>query len=534
MLANIPRLVSAYYTEAPDPDDAKQLVSFGTSGHRGSSLAATFTQTHILAISQAIHEHRTSQGISGPLFVGMDTHALSEPALRTAIEVFAAAGVKVVFQENLGYTPTPVISHAILTWNRDHDTLADGVVVTPSHNPPGDGGFKYNPPTGGPAETAITDAIQTRANAIIREGTANIPRTPFSRAMKLDNVRSCDFITPYVADLKNIIDMDAIAGSSIKIGADPMGGSGVAYWEPIAEAYGLDITVVNPAVDPTFAFMTLDHDLKIRMDCSSKDAMASLIGLKDSFDVAFGNDPDFDRHGVVTRKSGLMNPNHYLSVAADYLLRTRTGWQANARVGMTLVTSKMLERVAGDHGRKVAKTPVGFKWFVSGLLQGRFGLGCEESAGASFLRRDGSVWTTDKDGIILNLLAAEMTATTGRDVGDLYDDLTRRHGCPAYQRTDAPITEQQKAAFKTLRPDSIAATDLAGEPIAQVRTTDPTFDAPIGGVYVDAGQCWFAARPSGTEPIYKIYAESFLGPEHLRQVQQQAVGMLENAFAASS
>jgi phosphoglucomutase len=534
LLVNVPRLVSAYYTQAPDPGDPRQQVSFGTSGHRGSSLAGTFNEAHILAVSQAICEHRAKAGIRGPLFVGMDTHALSEPALRSAVEVFGASGVEVRFQAGFGYTPTPVISHAILTWNAAHPDgpLADGVVITPSHNPPGDGGFKYNPPSGGPADTTVTAAVQARANELIRAGLKGVSRVPWERALKLDTVLQYDFVGPYVADLKNILNMDIIGQASIRIGADPMGGSGVAYWAPIAEAYGLDIEVVNPAVDPTFGFMTLDHDGKIRMDCSSPFAMASLIGLKDRFDVAFGNDPDFDRHGIVTARAGLMNPNHYLSVAADYLLATRTGWREDARLGMTLVTSRMLERVARAHGRETAMTPVGFKWFVEGLLDGSFGMGCEESAGASFLRLGGGPWSTDKDGIIMNLLAAEITAATGRDIGELYAELTRAHGEPVYRRTDAPITDAQKKAFKGLTPEAITATDLAGEAITAVRTTDPTFGAPIGGVFVAAGECWFAARPSGTEPIYKIYAESFLGEEHLRRVQTQAVEMLEAAFAA--
>ncbi|MBU1248985.1 MAG: phosphoglucomutase (alpha-D-glucose-1,6-bisphosphate-dependent) [Proteobacteria bacterium] len=533
-LPDLDALVQAFYARTPDPADPKQRVSFGTSGHRGKSLDGSFNEAHIVAMAQAIVEHRAQAGIHGPLFLGMDTHALSEPAMRAAVEVFAAAGTHLVLQQGGGYTPTPVISHAILCHNRASTKgTADGVVVTPSHNPPTDGGFKYNPPSGGPAPAGTTTAIQNRANELIKNDLRGVSRIPFSRAMALENVHKHDFITPYVSDLKNIIKLDTVRQVSIHIGADPMGGAGVAYWEPIAERYGLNLDVVNPAVDPTFSFMTLDHDLKIRMDCSSPFAMASLVGLKDQFDVAFGNDPDFDRHGIVTRKAGLMNPNHYLSVVAYYLLATRSDWKRDARIGMTLVTSKMLQRVAEGHGRQVAKTPVGFKWFVDGLLDGSFGMGCEESAGASFLRLDGTVWSTDKDGIILNLLAAEMTATTGRDIGDLYDDLTKKYGRPAYQRKDAPIADEQKKAFASLTPASITATDLAGENIESIRTTDPTFEASIGGIYVDAGDCWFAARPSGTEAIYKIYAESFKGPEHLKLVQEQAVTMLETAFAAS-
>ncbi len=530
-LINVPSLVSAYYAQKPNPENPAQLVSFGTSGHRGSALSATFNETHILAVSQAICEYREAQKIDGPLFMGMDTHALSEPALRTAVEVFAANDVTVVLQENFGFTPTPVISHAILSHNRINDSVADGVVITPSHNPPEDGGFKYNPPSGGPAETAITNAIQKRANELIKDALKDVSRIPFERAIKLDSVHKHDFVMPYVLDLKHIIKLDTARQLSIKIGADPMGGASVGYWEPIAEIYGLNLEVVNPIVDPTFAFMTLDHDLKIRMDCSSPQAMASLIKLKNKYDLAFGNDPDVDRHGIVTPKAGLMNPNHYLSVVADYLLKTRKSWRKDAKIGMTMVTSKMLELVAKAHGRKVAKTPVGFKWFVQGLLDGSMGMGCEESAGASFLRLDGTAWSTDKDGIILNLLAAEMSATTGKDIGELYEQLTKQHGQPSYQRTDAPISNEQKAAFKTLTPGSITATDLAGEKIENIRTTDPTFNSPIGGIHIDAGTCWFAARPSGTEPIYKIYAESFKGEEHLRRVQNQAKEMLEAAFA---
>ena len=523
ILANIPRLVTAYFANRPDPGDPAQRVAFGTSGHRGSSLQTSFNEAHILAIAQAIVEHRTAQGITGPLFVGIDTHALSEPALVSALEVFAAHGVDVMVQEDLGYTPTPVISHAILVHNRGRTSgLADGVVVTPSHNPPEDGGFKYNPPSGGPADTDTTKAIEARANAILRDGLAAVKRIPFERAMRAATTHRHDYVRPYVDDLANVVDMEAVTRAGLKLGVDPMGGSNVAYWDPIAARYGLDLTVVNRVVDPTFAFMTVDKDGKIRMDCSSPSAMASLIAMKDRFDVAFGNDADSDRHGIVTRGSGLLNPNHYLAVAISYLFTHRPGWSAAAGVGKTLVSSSMIDRVAADLGRRLVEVPVGFKWFVDGLLGGSLGFGGEESAGASFLRRDGSVWTTDKDGIIMDLLAAEITAVLGQDPGVVYGELARRFGSPIYERADAPATREEKAALGKLSPGAVTATTLAGEPIIAKLTNAPGNDAPLGGLKVTTANGWFAARPSGTEDVYKIYAESFLGTAHLRMLQDEA------------
>jgi len=476
LLADIPKLISAYHTQKPDVSDPGQQVSFGTSGHRGSSLKNSFNEDHILAISQAIGEYRASQNITGPLFMGMDTHALSEPALATALEVFAAAGITVMIQKDLGYTPTPVISHAILTYNQGRkEGLADGVVVTPSHNPPEDGGFKYNPPEGGPADTETTRTIQDRANELLREGLTNIKRVPFEKALKADSIHQHDYIGPYIADLKHIIDMEAIAGASLQIGVDPLGGSAVHFWDPIAEKYGLSMEVVNRAVDPAFSFMTLDKDGKIRMDCSSPYAMAGLIKLKDRFDIAFGNDTDTDRHGIVTRSSGLLNPNHYLSASIWYLFQNRPSWRQDAAVGKTLVSSLK---------RKLSEVPVGFKWFVDGLLNGSYGFGGEESAGASFLRKDGTVWTTDKDGIIMDLLACEITARTGKDPGELYRDLEREFGSSVYERIDTPCTREQKEAFKGLSPDMVTANKLAGEPIAAKLTRAPGNDAPIGGLKV--------------------------------------------------
>jgi len=534
MLINIPRLLDAYADVRPDPDDPAQQVSFGTSGHRGCSTKGSFNENHILAISQAICEHRAAAGVAGPLYMGMDTHALSRPALLTALEVFAANEVTVMVQEGLGFTPTPVISHAILTHNRDAARpRADGVVVTPSHNPPQDGGFKYNSPDGGPADTGTTTAIQNRANEILRQKLAPVRRMPQERALKAATTHFYDYVRPYVDDLGNILDMEAIAGAGLKIGADPLGGSGVAFLEPIAERYGLNLTVVNTTVDATFSFMTLDKDGAIRMDCSSPYAMQGLIGLKDDFDVAFGNDPDFDRHGIVTRGYGLLNPNHYLSVAVDYLFRNRPGWRADASVGKTLVSSSMIDRVAASLGRRLSEVPVGFKWFVEGLLDGSCGFGGEESAGASFLRKDGSVWTTDKDGIIMGLLAAEITAQTGRDPGECYAELTARFGSPVYERMDAPATPAQKAAFKRLTPEMVAAGTLAGEPILARLTRAPGNGAGIGGLKVVAQNGWFAARPSGTENIYKIYAESFLGAEHLARLQAEAQAIVDAAFRAA-
>ena len=532
LLPNIPRLISAYYTLRPDVADPGQQVSFGTSGHRGSSLKHSFNEDHILAISQALCEYRAAQGTTGPLFLGMDTHALSEAAQVTAIEVFAGNGIEIMIQAGGGYTPTPVISHAILNFNQGKTSgLADGVVITPSHNPPDDGGFKYNPPSGGPADTAATGWIQNRANDILRDGLRAVQRIPYERALAVGTTHEYDYITPYVADLKNVVDMETIAGAGLKIGVDPMGGAGVAYWAPIAEMYKLDLSVVNPYVDPTFGFMTVDKDGKIRMDCSSPYAMASLIGLKDQFDIAFGNDPDYDRHGIVTRSVGLMNPNHYLSVAINFLFQNRPGWLADAAVGKTLVSSSMIDRVAAHIGRKLSEVPVGFKWFVDGLLDGSTGFGGEESAGASFLRMDGTVWTTDKDGIILDLLAAEITAKTGRDPGEHYQTLENQFGSPVYERMDAPATLEQKAVLKNLSPEMVEASEMAGEPILAKLTNAPGNNAAIGGLKVVTENGWFAARPSGTEAIYKIYAESFLGREHLQQIQTEAKEIVSAAFA---
>ncbi|MBL6765868.1 MAG: alpha-D-glucose phosphate-specific phosphoglucomutase [Verrucomicrobiae bacterium] len=523
LLVNLPRLVSAYYTNRPDPGDVAQQVSFGTSGHRGTSFKNTFTESHILAISQAICEFRAGKGYTGMLYLGMDTHALSESAFRSAVEVFAANGVDVAVQSGLGYTPTPVVSHAILAANRGKTSgLADGVVITPSHNPPQDGGFKYNGPDGGPADTESTKTIQTRANEILAGGLSGVKRVPFERAMKATTTHEQDFVQPYVDDLANVIDFEAIKAAGLKIGADPMGGAGYAYWEPIAATYGLDITVVNKHVDATFRFMTVDKDGKIRMDCSSPYAMASLIGLKDKFDIAFGNDPDFDRHGIVSRSGGLLNPNHYLAVAIEYLFGNRPGWSADAAVGKTLVSSSMIDRVAASLGRKLAEVPVGFKWFVNGLVDGSYGFGGEESAGASFLRKDGTVWTTDKDGIILNLLAAELTAKTGKDPAEHYRGMEARFGSPVYERMDAPATPAQKTALSKLSAEKVSATEMAGEAITAKLTHAPANGAAIGGLKVVTENGWFAARPSGTEDIYKIYAESFKGADHLKQIQDEA------------
>ena len=534
MLVNVPRLVAAYYTTHPDPADPAQRVTFGTSGHRGTSSDGSFNEDHILAICQAISEYRAGQGTTGPLFAGMDTHALSEPALSTAIEVFAANGVELVVQRSRGYTPTPVISHAILTWNRDHaPARADGVVITPSHNPPEDGGFKYNPPEGGPADTTTTKWIQDRANELLADGLRGVKRLTLTRAMAAPTTREYDFIMPYVDDLGSVIDMAAIAAAGLKIGVDPMGGAGVAFWEPIADRYGLQLDIVNPYVDPTFRFMTVDHDGKIRMDCSSPYAMAGLIRLKDDFTIAFGNDPDFDRHGIVTRSAGLMNPNHYLSVAIWYLFQNRPAWRADAAVGKTLVSSSMIDRVAASLGRRLAEVPVGFKYFVNGLLSGDYGFGGEESAGASFLRRDGSIWTTDKDGFIMDLLAAEIMACTGRDPAEHYRDLTQRFGDPAYERIDTPVSPERKAVLKNLSPELVRADALAGEPILATLTRAPANNEPIGGLKVVTENGWFAARPSGTEDIYKVYAESFKGHDHLRRIQAEAETIINDAFAAA-
>jgi phosphoglucomutase len=528
ILINVPRLISAYYTHRPDPSDPAQRVAFGTSGHRGSSLNHSFNEAHILAISQAITELRKAQNISGPLYLGMDTHALSEPALYTAIEVFAANQVETVIQEGFGYTPTPVISYAILAYNRGRSSgLADGVVITPSHNPPGDGGFKYNPPSGGPADTSTTRWIQDRANQILANGLKDVKRIPFEKAMRSPATHPYDYIKPYVDDLRSVLDMQAIQQAGLKIGVDPMGGSGVAYWAPIAETYGLNLHVVNPYVDPTFGFMTLDHDGKIRMDCSSPYAMASLVKLKDQFDIAFGNDSDYDRHGIVTRSVGLMNPNHFLSVAIWYLFQNRPGWGEGVGIGKTLVSSSMIDRVAAHLKRKLCEVPVGFKWFVEGLLDGSFGFGGEESAGASFLRHDGTTWTTDKDGFILDLLAAEILAVTGRDPGVHYQALEEQFGRAWYARRDAPVTPSGKTALANLSPDMVAASELVGDQITAKLTHAPYNNAPIGGLKVVTNNGWFAARPSGTEDVYKIYAESFISEDHLNRIQAEAQAIVD-------
>lgn len=530
LLSNIPSLVAAYYTRQPSTDDPAHRVSFGTSGHRGSSLVNTFNEPHIAAICQAICEYRQQNKIDGPLFIGKDTHALSEPAFQTAIEVFAGNAVQVVIQSGLGYTPTPVISHAILGHNRSKaDGLADGVVITPSHNPPADGGFKYNSTDGGPADTIATSTIQDRANQILASGLADVKRLGFERALHAETTHERDFVQPYVDDLDSVVDMQAIAKAGLKIGVDPLGGAGIGYWEPIAERYGLNIEVVNTRVDPTFSFMTVDKDGKIRMDCSSPYAMAGLIQLKDRFDIAVGNDPDYDRHGIVT-KSGLMNPNHYLAVAVSYLFQNRPNWPEQVAVGKTLVSSSMIDRVAAHLGRKLCEVPVGFKWFVDGLVSGTLGFGGEESAGASFLRKDGTVWSTDKDGIILALLAAEITASTGRDPSEHYSSLEEQFGSPRYSRIDAPATIAQKAALKSLSPESVRSKELAGEPIVATLTRAPGNDAPIGGLKVVTENGWFAARPSGTEDIYKIYAESFIDESHLQSIQSEAQQIVSDAM----
>ncbi|GII56803.1 phosphoglucomutase, alpha-D-glucose phosphate-specific [Planotetraspora thailandica] len=531
-LVDVARLVTAYYAFHPDPEQAGQRVAFGTSGHRGSALNVAFNEDHILATSQAICEFRASRGVDGPLFLGADTHALSEPARVSALEVFAANGVTVLIDSRDGYTPTPAVSHAILTYNRGRTAgLADGVVVTPSHNPPSDGGFKYNPPNGGPADTDATSWIQDRANALIADGLKEVRRIPYARALEAATTGRHDFLAAYVGDLGSVVNLDAIRDAGVRIGADPLGGASVAYWAEIADRYGLDLTVVNPLVDPSWRFMTLDWDGKIRMDCSSPYAMASLIGKRDSFSVATGNDADADRHGIVTPDAGLMNPNHYLAVAISYLYGNRPGWAADAGVGKTLVSSSMIDRVAADLGRRLVEVPVGFKWFVSGLLDGSLGFGGEESAGASFLRRDGSVWTTDKDGIVMALLASEIIAVTGRSPSEHYQDLVSRFGDPAYARVDAPATREQKAVLGRLSADQVTAGTLAGEPITEVLTSAPGNGAAIGGLKVGTANAWFAARPSGTEDVYKIYAESFNGPDHLARVQEEARALVDGALS---
>ena len=534
ILTNIPRLISAYYTHIPDPENPAHQVAFGTSGHRGSSVRCSFNERHILAITQAICDYRRAQGIDGPLFLGMDSHALSEPALDTAVEVLAANDIELVIQADHGYTPTPVISHAILTYNRNrHAHMADGIVITPSHNPPDDGGFKYNPPSGGPADTSITKWIEARANELLRGGLREVKRLTWGEAKTAASTHEYDFVRDYVDDLKDVLDMEAIAGAGLRIGVDPMGGASVAFWAPIAEAYGLNLEVVNDALDPAFGFMSVDHDGKIRMDCSSPYAMARLIELGDRFDIAFGNDPDVDRHGIVTRSSGLMNPNHYLAVAINYLFQHRPGWRKDAAVGKTLVSSSMIDRVAAELGRPLAEVPVGFKFFVDGLLDGSFGFGGEESAGASFLRRRGTVWTTDKDGMIMGLLAAEITAVTGKDPGEHYRLLEDRFGRSYYERIDAPANREQKAILANLSPDKVKAQTLAGEPIEARLTKAPYNQAAIGGLKVASANGWFAARPSGTEDVYKIYAESFVSAEHLQRIQAEAQQIVGDALSAA-
>ncbi len=530
-LCNIPRLVSAYFQYRPDVTKQAQRVSFGTSGHRGSSFRKSFNQDHILAVSQAIVEYRRSKGIEGPLFMGMDTHALSEPAFATALQVFAANHVTVYYQKGLGYTPTPSVSHAILSWNIEKKgSTADGVVITPSHNPPDNGGFKYNPPHGGPADSDVTRLIEQRANEILSEGLKEVRQVSLDEAFHASTSKAWDFILPYVKDLRNILDMEAIKASGLKIGVDPLGGSGIAYWPVIADMYGIDLEVVNDRVDPTFSFMTLDKDGKIRMDCSSPYAMASLIKLKDRFDIAVSNDPDYDRHGIVTREFGLLNPNHYLAVAIEYLFTHRPDWSPTCAVGKTLVSSSMIDRVAADMNRELREVPVGFKWFVPGLHSGEYGFGGEESAGASFLKKDGTVWTTDKDGIIMALLAAEIMAVTGKDPGQHYQALEQRFGSPVYERLEAPASPEQKKALAALSPEDVEADTLAGEPVRAKLTRAPGNNAPIGGLKVVAENGWFAARPSGTEDIYKIYTESFKGQEHLRQIQEEAQAIVSAAF----
>ncbi|MCH0567563.1 phosphoglucomutase (alpha-D-glucose-1,6-bisphosphate-dependent) [Streptomyces sp. MUM 2J] len=530
-LVDVARLVTAYYTLHPDPADPGQRVAFGTSGHRGSSLATAFNDDHIAAASQAICEYRSAQGTDGPLFLGADTHALSEPARVTALEVFAANDVTVLIDTGDGYTPTPAVSHAILTHNRGRTSgLADGVVVTPSHNPPADGGFKYNPPSGGPAGSDATSWIQNRANEIIAAGLKDVRRIPWARALAAPGTGRYDFAGTYVADLPSALDLDAIRSAGLRIGADPLGGASVDYWGRIAEEHRLDLTVVNPLTDPTWRFMTLDWDGRIRMDCSSPYAMASLIEQRDSFRIATGNDADADRHGIVTPDGGLMNPNHYLATAIAYLYAHRTAWPVGAGIGKTLVSSGMIDRVAADLGRRLVEVPVGFKWFVDGLVDGSLGFGGEESAGASFLRRDGSVWTTDKDGILLALLASEITAVTGKTPSEHYAGLTARFGAPAYARTDAPATREEKALLAKLSPAQVTAGTLAGEAVTGVLTEAPGNGAPIGGIKVSTANAWFAARPSGTEDVYKIYAESFLGPDHLARVQEEARGVVLSAL----
>jgi len=535
LLIDPQRLQRDYYERKPDVTDRNQLVAFGTSGHRGSALHGTFNETHILAITQAICEYRKGQGIDGPLYMGKDTHAVSEPAQRTALEVLAASGVETIIQENDGVTPTPVISHAILVYNRGRkEHFADGIVITPSHNPPEDGGFKYNPPNGGPADTDVTGWVQNRANDLLRSGNKDVKRVPFERAIRATSTHQEDFVMPFVRDLNNVVDMVAIRNARLKLGVDPLGGASLPYWDPINSIYGLEVEVVNRKIDPTFSFMTVDHDGKIRMDCSSPYAMARLVGLKDQFQLAFGNDTDADRHGIVSPTAGLMNPNHYLAVAIQYLLTHRPQWRQDVIVGKTLVSSSMIDRVVSKLGRRLSEVPVGFKWFVPGLVDGSFCFGGEESAGASFLRHDGTAWATDKDGLIMVLLAAEITASTGKGPGEHYHDLTAEFGKPYYTRVDAPATPEQKAKFQKLTPEAVKESDLAGEPIIAKLTKAPGNQAPIGGLKVIAKSGWFAARPSGTENIYKIYAESFNSEAHLHAILSEAEQIVGNALASGA
>lgn len=531
LLIDVPKLVGDYYTLRPDPAEASQRIAFGTSGHRGSASAVSFNEDHILAVTQALCDYRAQAGITGPVFVGMDTHALSRPARNTALAVLAANRVTALVDEGDSVTPTPAVSVAILNHNRGRsEGLADGIIITPSHNPPSDGGFKYNPPHGGPAGADVTKKIQDRANALLEARLEGVKRVSVASALRATTTQRFDYITPYVEGLAQVIDMEAIAESGLELGVDPMGGSGIHYWAPIAEKYGLKIDVVNDAIDPTFSFVCVDKDGKIRMDCSSPYAMAGLVELKDRYAVAVGNDTDYDRHGIVTRSHGLMNPNHYLAVAIDYLFRTREGWSAEAVVGKTLVSSSMIDRVAADIGRTVSEVPVGFKWFVDGLVDGSYGFGGEESAGASFLRKDGTVWSTDKDGIIMDLLAAEITAKTGKDPAEHYQALTEKHGTPVYERIDSPATAAEKAALKKLSPEQVSADTLAGDPIVAKLTEAPGNGAAIGGLKVVTEQGWFAARPSGTEDVYKIYTESFGGPDHLAKIQEEAKAIVASAL----
>ena len=535
ILTNVPKLVTAYYELRPDPGEPRQRVVFGTSGHRGSATDAAFNEWHILAITQAICDYRKLQNIDGPLFLGMDTHALSEPAWASALEVLAANSVEVMLSEGTAYTPTPAVSHSILGYNRSRGSgLADGVVITPSHNPPGDGGFKYNPPHGGPADSSVTSWIESKANEFLRSSLEGVKRISFEKALRAPTTRKHDFLSAYVEDLDSVLDLAAIRNAGLRLGVDPLGGAGIDYWPRIAERYGLDLAIVNQSVDPTFRFMTVDWDGKIRMDPSSPYAMHRLIGLKDKFDIAFASDPDHDRHGIVTKGSGLLPPNHYLSVCVHYLFSNRKSWRENMAVGKTVVSSSMIDRVSARLHRPLYEVPVGFKWFVEGLLAGRLGFGGEESAGCSFLRCDGRVWTTDKDGIIPCLLSAEITARAGKDPGEIYREFTRELGNPIYERIDAPATPEQKAALERLSPADVQATEVAGEPIQQILTSAPGDGKPMGGIKVTAKNGWFAARPSGTEEIYKIYAESFLGQDHLRQIQEEAQTIVSETLARST